>query len=289
MGATKDTVRLAVTLGDPLGVGYEVVESALVGFDSAEVSLFGERDLQGEHRPSAEGGRIALRAIEEALQAIRAGDCDALVTAPISKESCGLAGGPTDGHTPLLGAFFGVAEPLMSFAWDADEPVVALLTHHIPLQAVASTLTPARVAAAVRTLHGALVKLWGHERPRIGVLGLNPHAGEAGLLGTEEADFIAPALDTLRGEGLHVDGPLPGDTAFAVRDRYDGLLAMYHDQGLAPVKALAFDRAVNITLGLPIVRTSPCHGTAFDLAGTGRASSTSMRAALDWAARLACV
>jgi len=287
MGKTTGKIRIAVTLGDPFGVGPEVTEAALRGWDRAEVTLYGER-REGAREPSAEGGRIALDALDAALQDISAGRQDALVTAPISKTSCALAGGPVDGHTPLLGRFFDVAEPLMAFVWDDDEPVVALLTHHIPLRAVPATLTPDRVEAAVRTLHDALVGAWGRKEARIGVLGLNPHAGEGGLIGTEDADFVAPAVARLQAAGFAVDGPLPGDTAFAVRDRYDGLLAMYHDQGLAPVKALAFDRAVNVTLGLPVVRTSPCHGTAFDLAGTGRASPTSMRAALDWAARLAC-
>ena len=122
--------------------------------------------------------------------------------------------------------------------------------------------------------------------PTIGVCGLNPHAGEHGLYGTEESDFVEPALERLKDDGIDVAGPLPGDTAFAHRDRYAGILALYHDQGLAPVKALAFDRAVNVTLGLPVVRTSPAHGTAFDLAGTGRADPSSMRAAPAWAVRL---
>jgi 4-hydroxythreonine-4-phosphate dehydrogenase len=165
--------------------------------------------------------------------------------------------------------------------------VVALLTTHIPLRAVPSTLTSDRVERAVRLLDRALRASFGRTEPRIGVLGLNPHAGEGGRLGTEEADFVAPAVERLRSSGLLVDGPLPGDSAFAARRRYAGLLALYHDQGLAPVKALAFDRAVNVTLGLPAVRTSPCHGTAFDLAGRGLADPASMKAALRWAVRLA--
>jgi 4-hydroxythreonine-4-phosphate dehydrogenase len=138
----------------------------------------------------------------------------------------------------------------------------------------------------VRRLVQGLHEQFGVERPVVGVLGVNPHAGEGGRLGTEEEDFIVPALNRLREAGFAVEGPLPGDAAFAHRDRYDAILAMYHDQGLAPVKALAFDRAVNVTLGLPFVRTSPAHGTAFDIAGRGEASADSMRAALRWAARM---
>jgi len=296
--------RIAVTAGDPFGVGPEVSLAAL-GCCDAEVTLYGDPEqLAGAPRViavpvegdapdppghSAAGGRAALAALDRALEDIRAGKQDALVTAPISKQSCALAGGPGDGHTPLLGRFFGVAEPLMAFAWDDAEPIVGLLTAHIPVRAVASTLTSQRVERGARLLYDALRTQFGIEKPRLGVLGLNPHAGEGGLMGTEESDFIEPALARMRDDGIDVAGPLPGDTAFAVRDRFDGLLAMYHDQGLAPVKALAFDRAVNITLGLPIVRTSPCHGTAFDLAGTGKASAESMCAALRWAERLASV
>jgi 4-hydroxythreonine-4-phosphate dehydrogenase len=174
----------------------------------------------------------------------------------------------------------------MAFVWDEREPVVALLTHHIPLRAVPSSLTSARVERAVRLLESSLRQQFRRRRARIAILGLNPHAGEGGLLGTEEADFLSPAIERLRADGLEVSDPLPGDAAFARREDYDGLLALYHDQGLAPVKALAFERAVNVTLGLPVVRTSPSHGTAFALAGTGRASPLSMRAALEWALRL---
>lgn len=297
------TTRIAITMGDPFGVGPEVALAAAKDPpEGAEITFFGDparfpgcrvvavpvesEGAPDPPAPSAAGGRAALAALDLALKAIRTGEQDLLVTAPISKRSCGLAGGPVDGHTPLLGRFFEVPEPLMAFVWDPQEPVVALLTVHIPLRAVPATLTSARIERAVRRLHKALTGPFGRPRARIGVLGLNPHAGEMGLLGTEEGDFVAPAVARLVDAGLDVHGPLPGDTAFAMRGQYDALLALYHDQGLAPVKALAFDRAVNVTLGLPIVRTSPCHGTAFDLAGTGRAAPTSMRAALNWAVRL---
>ncbi len=306
MGTTKHRLRLAVSAGDPFGIGPEVVCAAHIP-DDVKLTVFGPAALlphlpavarvvdvpvattAGEptRGPTAAGGDCSRRALDAALEAIRAGECDALVTAPISKESWALAGAPCDGHTPYLGDFYDVPDPLMVFAWDRAEPVVALLTTHIPLRAVAATLTSAKVEAAVRRLHAGLERDFGIATPRIGVCGLNPHAGEAGLLGTEESDFIAPALDRLRADGFTVLGPLPGDTAFAHRDRYDAILAMYHDQGLAPVKALAFATAVNITLGLPCVRTSPSHGTAFDIAGQGRGDATSMSAALAWAAALA--
>jgi len=292
-----------VTCGDPFGIGPEVTRKALEEPLDAEITVYGDPALlPGLERvvavpvegvapsppgPSAAGGRASIAAVDRALADLRAGRQDALVTAPISKVSWALADGPLDGHTSYLGRFFGVAEPLMAFVWDEDEPVVALLTSHIPLRAVASTLTSARIERALVTLHGALVARLDRPEPRIGVCGLNPHAGEEGLIGTEEADFVSPALERVRAAGMDVAGPLPADTAFAFRKRYDALLALYHDQGLAPVKALAFDRAANVTLGLPVVRTSPDHGTAFDIAGTGRADPSSMRAALCWAVRLA--
>jgi len=270
--------------------------------DDAEVTIYGDPALFPEkvrvvpipsptplptvREPTEEGGRAALAAIDAAIAAVRAGEHDALVTGPISKQACVLAGGPGDGHTPLLGRAFG-AEPLMTFVWDDDEPAVALLTHHIPLRAVPSALTSERVELAVQRLVKGLVGDFGTAQPRIGVLGLNPHAGEGGRIGTEEEDFVVPALERLRSAGFDVEGPLPGDAAFAHRQSYDGILALYHDQGLAPVKALAFDRAVNVTLGLPVVRTSPAHGTAFDIAGLGQASPDSMIAAIRWAIRFA--
>jgi 4-hydroxythreonine-4-phosphate dehydrogenase len=301
MAPTTHPVSIALTMGDPFGVGPEVARVALSG-TTAEVTVYGDPALfpgfprvvpvpvEGERParpgPSVAGGKASLRALDLALAAVKAGRHEALVTAPVSKESLALAEGPADGHTPYLGRAFGVEDPLMAFVWDDAEPVVALLTTHIPLRAVPSTLTGSKVERAVRRLRDALVARFRRPRARIAVLGLNPHAGEAGLLGTEEEDFIAPALDRLRAEGLDVLGPLPGDATFARRRDYDAILAMYHDQGLGPVKALAFDRAVNVTLGLPVIRTSPAHGTAFALAGTGKADASSMRAALRWAERL---
>ncbi len=301
MAPKTHPVKIALTMGDPFGIGPEVAVAALRD-TGAEVTVYGDPALfpgvarivpvpvEGERparpAPSAAGGRASLRALDLALDAVKAGRHDALVTAPVSKESLALAEGPVDGHTPYLGRAFGVLDPLMAFVWDDAEPVVALLTTHIPLRAVVSSLTGGKVERAVRRLHEALVTRFRRPRARIGVLGVNPHAGEAGLLGTEEEDFLAPALDRLRAEGLAVEGPLPGDATFAVRGRYDAILAMYHDQGLGPVKALAFDRAVNVTLGLPVVRTSPAHGTAFGIARTGTADPSSMRAALRWAERL---
>lgn len=306
MGTSKITTRIAVTAGDPFGVGPEVCLAAYEHFkgQKIELTIFGDPvqlagvdaphlvavPIDGEppHKPgaSATGGSASIKALDQALASIDASKHDALVTAPISKESWSLAGGDADGHTPYLGTHF-KTQPLMTFVWSPTEPAVALLTTHIPLRAVPATLTSQKVERAVHLLHKELVTRFDKRNPRIAVLGLNPHAGENGLLGTEELDFVAPAIDRLRNEGLSVEGPLPADTAFACRENYDGILALFHDQGLGPVKAIAFERAVNISLGLPVVRTSPCHGTAFGIAGTGSANPASMIAAVEWAARLA--
>ena len=306
MGKTTSKIRLAITAGDPFGIGPEVIHGALRRLEGdpeadLEATVYGDPALlpgisqvvpvasagtPPEPRgPTAEGGRAALAALDLAIAAVRRGEHDALVTGPLSKEACVLAGGQSDGHTPLLGRAF-KSEPLMTFVWDDNEPAVALVTHHIPLRAVPAALSSDRIERAARILDAALRRDFGHPSPRIGVLGLNPHAGEHGRLGTEEEDFVVPALERLQAAGIDAIGPLPGDAAFAQRHRYHAILAMYHDQGLAPVKALAFDRAVNVTLGLPIVRTSPAHGTAFDIAGTGAASADSMLAALRCAIRL---
>ncbi|MFQ5844864.1 MAG: PdxA family protein, partial [Planctomycetota bacterium] len=285
MGKKAHRLRIALTCGDPFGIGPEVARAA-AGDCPHEVTLYGDpATLPGAKRvvavpadgpppeprgPSAHGGRAAVAALLCALEDVRQRRQDVLVTAPVSKESLALAEEPAPGHTPILGRFFGVAEPLMAFVWDRGEPVVGLLTGHVPLRAVPASLTSDRIERTVLLLHRELQTRFGRKRPRIGVLGLNPHAGEGGRLGTEEQDHVRPAVQRLAERGVAVEGPLPGDTAFAARDRFDGLLALYHDQGLGPVKALAFRSAVQVTLGLPIVRTSPAHGTAFDLAGRGR-------------------
>jgi 4-hydroxythreonine-4-phosphate dehydrogenase len=165
---------------------------------------------------------------------------------------------------------------------------VALATTHLPLREVPAAITPERLVRTLRIVHAELIGKFGIDEPRIAVLGLNPHAGESGHLGHEESDIIVPAMDALRGEGMHLLGPLPADTAFvpAARAGYDAVLAMYHDQALPVLKSEAFERTVNITLGLPFVRTSVDHGTALDLAGTGRADPSSMFAAAEMALRL---
>jgi 4-hydroxythreonine-4-phosphate dehydrogenase len=243
--------------------------------------------------PDPANGRAVINAIELATKAVATGDAAALVTNPIAKHVLYDAGFRHPGHTEFLAELAELHYPgaryrsVMMLA--ADELRVVPLTIHVALAAVPALVTAGDIEFTVRIIAQALRLDFGVARARIAVAGLNPHAGENGTMGTEDRDVIAPVIEKLRAEGIDVRGPLSADTLFhaAARETYDAVLAMYHDQALIPLKTLAFDRGVNITLGLPFVRTSPDHGTAFDIAGTGRASRTSLVEALACAARMA--
>lgn len=305
---------LGITLGDPAGVGPEVVAAALAAapalartvrvFGDPEVLARGARAVGVEvavpcagvpcatapGRPDLAGGAAQVAWLEAAIAAAAAGEVDGLVTAPISKTWAGRAGLAFPGHTELLAARLGARDVAMTFV--GPRLVVALATVHVPLAAVPGLLDEARVVRVGELLADALLHDLGRPAPaRLGVVGLNPHAGEGGLLGGEDDRVIAPAVATLAARlagRATVTGPLVPDAAFrqAVDGAYDGLVAMYHDQALIPVKLVDFEDAVNVTLGLPIVRTSPDHGTAYDLAGTGRARPTSTLRALELAATM---
>lgn len=227
-----------------------------------------------------------LTALTTALRACLDGQADALVTGPMQKSVINDAGIPFSGHTEYLAEHSGGDLPVMLLA--ARSLRVALVTTHLPLREVAAAITAERIVAIGRVLHQDLIRHFGIPAPRILVCGLNPHAGESGHLGHEETTIIAPALEQLRAEGINVIGPLPADTLFTPQylDHADAVLAMYHDQGLPTLKYAGFGEAVNITLGLPLLRTSVDHGTALDLAGTGRAHGGSFAAALRLAADL---
>jgi 4-hydroxythreonine-4-phosphate dehydrogenase len=240
-------------------------------------------------RVQAACGRQAHTFICAAVRDIQAGRADALVTAPINKEALHAAGVDFPGHTELLAHLTGGAAPVMAF--HSERLFIALATIHEALRDVPRLLSVPSLLHTLR-LTAAACEGFGLAQPRIGVLALNPHAGENGLFGTEERDVILPAVEAARAEGLRVSGPLVPDTAFtwlaAGRPPpYSAYLAMYHDQGLIPFKMAAFDTGVNVTLGLPIIRTSPDHGTAFDLAWKGEASPTSLACAIRLAARMA--
>ena len=245
--------------------------------------------VNGLHEADPQAGHASFRFVEEGIRHLRAGTLDALVTAPICKQSWSLAKHKFAGHTHLLAQRFEARRVTMMFSAGALR--VALASDHIPLMELRNRFTIGAVHQPIDLLDQALREWFGVAEPHIGVLGLNPHAGENGLLGDEEQRIIEPALAMARNADIRVTGPLPPDTAFtpdALR-RFDGLVAMYHDQGLIPVKMQAFNRAVNVTLGLGAIRTSPDHGTAFDIAGRGVADPGSMRAAIELAINLAVV
>ena len=228
-----------------------------------------------------------LRTLETAADGCRDGRFDAMATAPVHKAVINDAGIPFTGHTEFLAERLGAPQVVMMLAGGGMR--VALATTHLPLQDVAAAITRDGLERTLRVLHGDLVARFAIARPRILVAGLNPHAGEAGHLGREEIDIIVPVLERLRGEGYALEGPLPADTLFQPErlKHCDCVLAMYHDQGLPVLKYASFGGGINITLGLPIIRTSVDHGTALELAGSGRANCESLVAAVELAAELA--
>lgn len=299
-GGAKPTSQIAVAgsarvfdaaaeaMGLPTLQSFGDVE--LIDVDNgAPVPAFGEW--------SAQTGELAYRAIAAAVDAQRHGRTDAIVTAPLSKEALHLAGHQFPGHTELLAHLTNSNGPVMMLAHGDFR--VSHVTTHIPLEQVPTRATPERLARVVTLTHQTLIRL-GLERPRIAVAALNPHAGEGGVLGRYDIDIAAPVLERLHGQGIDVSGPVPGDTVFVkMRARqFDAVVAMYHDQGHIPVKLLGFSvdpktgawealSGVNITLGLPIIRTSVDHGTAFDIAGKGVASERSLIEAIEYAELLA--
>jgi len=294
---------LAITLGDPAGVGAEIVFKALHGLD-IPVRLFGSRafarppeDLDfvdaggsGEVRYGkieAEYGRIALASLDAAASAIERGECSALVTAPIHKQAIFAAGSPHPGHTELLAARAGLTRYGHDYAMYFDSPSIrtVLATVHVPLREAINAINADDLTALAKLTHRELTRLYG-KPPHIGVAAVNPHGGEGGRFGSEER-AIAEAVLRASASGVLIDGPHPADTLFlaASRGKYDVVMAMYHDQGLIPVKTMAFEQSVNVTIGLPYLRASVDHGTAFDIAGKGIADAAPMRYAIEWAAR----
>jgi 4-hydroxythreonine-4-phosphate dehydrogenase len=237
--------------------------------------------------PEPANAPYVLALLDRAIDGALGGEFDALVTAPVHKGLINDAGIPFRGHTEYLAQRSGAALPVMLLT--SGELRVALATTHLPLRDVSAAITVESLCEVATILARELATLFAIAEPRIAVCGLNPHAGEGGYLGDEELTVIGPAIERLRAAGVRAFGPLPADTVFVpeVLARYDAVLAMYHDQGLPVVKHAGFERAVNVTLGLPLIRTSPDHGTAFDIAGTGRADARSLAAALQLAIRLA--
>ena len=286
--------RVGITVGDPAGVGPEIARKAAADpqvLAICEPVLYGpatDREL-GTFEPgrlSARAGLAAYGAIVEAVEDAKAGRIAAIATAPVNKEAFAAAGLPWPGHTDLLGHL--TAAPRVAMMFHADELRVVLATVHIPLAAVPAALTKERLQDVIQ-LAASELPGFGFASPRLALAGLNPHAGEHGLIGSEEGTVLEPAVARCRDGGIDVSGPFPADTIFrrAMQGEFDAVVACYHDQGLIPVKMAAFGRAVNVTLGLPIIRTSVDHGTAFDIAGRGVADPSSLIEAVRLAARLA--
>ena len=306
--ADRHLPTIAVTSGEPAGVGPELCAALLAEHGESRLLLIGDRDLLARaagralpeesilHVPLAApvvpgrldpaNARYVLALLDAGIDGCLDGSFDALVTAPVHKGVINDAGIPFTGHTEYLAARCGADLPVMMLVGGGLR--VALATTHLPLSQVSSALTAARLEQVIRVLDADLRAKFGCVAPRILVCGLNPHAGEGGHLGREEIEVIEPVLERLRTEGFGLTGPMPADTAFLPERLagHDAVLAMFHDQGLPVLKHASFGHAVNVTLGLPIVRTSVDHGTALDLAGSGRADAGSLRAALRLAVEL---
>jgi len=321
---------LAVSLGDPAGIGPEVIAKCWDNRSAFDLPPFvaigdghslaavwdgpitviddpGEADAAFDlglpllqvsaatpdlaGHPSIAGAHCSLDSLELAVGLARSGSVAAVVTGPVAKEQLYAIGFTHPGHTEFLAELATRDEktplPVM-LLWSPTLAVVPV-TIHVPLREAIAQLTSELIVTTSRILVADLIRRFGIARPRLAIAGLNPHAGENGSLGHEDQAIVAPAVATLRAEGIDARGPLPADTMFhaAARQTYDCAVCMYHDQALIPIKTLAFDDGVNVTLGLPFIRTSPDHGTAFDIAGTGRANPSSLIAALRLAARMA--
>jgi len=308
---------IGITIGDPAGIGPEVALKAVDAIEHNNILLIGplsvinkERkslgiaripevvDVKGSMeipfgKPSKESGEIAHETIIKAIKLLKENKITSLVTAPVSKKAVSMAGYDFIGHTEMLADAFKVQRYAMFFY--SKKINIALVTRHIPLSIVSKELSSQRIYDTIKLTYEFLSRYWKVLRVRgravIGVLALNPHAGEGGNIGDEEARIILPAIERAKRDGIDVEGPLVPDTAYLsairqVRCDFDAFVAMYHDQGLIPLKLLEFERAVNITLGLPFIRTSPSHGTAYDIAGKGIADPRSMEKAIKMAIKL---
>jgi 4-hydroxythreonine-4-phosphate dehydrogenase len=325
-----DLPRIAITMGDPAGIGPEIIVKALpredisqvcrpfvvgdIGVLKAAAEGIGARsfhtmetpgDISGDPdtidvlslsdlkvsvtpgKPTRDGGKAMVEYILKAVELAKSGQAAAMVTCPISKELMNQAGYTFDGHTELIAHLTSTKDYVMMLA--GEKLKVALVTIHCPLREVSERINKALIEKTIIITCRSLESDFGINKPRVAVAALNPHAGEGGLFGREDEEIIRPAVEETRNGGLSVEGPFPADTLFyhAVNGEFDAVVAMYHDQGLIPLKLLHFSDAVNLTLGLPIVRTSVDHGTAYDIAGKGIADPSSLIAAIKMAAKIA--
>ena len=293
LGDPDHLQRVAQRIGLSVPIAACQPEDAAAAFASALPVFRLSHKVRGEPaKPDAADAKPTIEAIESGVRLVCEGRAHALVTNPISKDNLYKAGFNHPGHTEFLGElaerYFGAKTTPVMMLWSPELAVVPT-TIHVSVRQAIEDLNEELIVETGRIVAHDLRERFGVAAPRLAVSGLNPHAGENGAMGREDIDIIAPAVAQLRAEGVNARGPLPGDTLFhkAARETYDAAICMYHDQALIPIKTIAFDSAVNVTLGLPFIRTSPDHGTAYDIAGTGKASAASLRAALRLAARLA--
>jgi 4-hydroxythreonine-4-phosphate dehydrogenase len=330
--SAKGKVVIGITMGDPTGIGPEIVIKALLdrsirekvfpvvfgdkgvlarvaqdigitdvrfreiaSIDSVRNAEIGKREILVKSisnlkmtklrygRPDRNCGRAMVNYVKEAVDAAMVGYIDAIVTAPINKEAINEAGFRYGGHTDMIADFTGTKEFTMMFI--SKHFKVSLVTIHVPLKDVSMRITPQRIYKVGLLTWKTLRQYFGLKNPKIGVCGLNPHAGEGGIFGDEEKDLIYPGIVSMRSKGIDAEGPLSPDSAFwrAYNKEFDAIIAMYHDQGLIPVKLIDFDNAVNVTIGIPIIRTSPGHGTAYNIAGQGKANPEPMKSAIELA------
>jgi 4-hydroxythreonine-4-phosphate dehydrogenase len=327
----SDLPLIGITMGDPAGIGPEIILKALADGDiyglcrpvvlgdpevlssnmlkaghdmslniilrpgeavaqQGKIDLMSVSQLKGTvvlpGKPTVEGGKAMVECIIRAVEMCRKGQLEAMVTCPISKSLMHKAGYPYEGHTPFISYLTNTKEYVMMLA--GDRLRVALVTIHCSLKDVPAVLDQEMVYKTIAITAKALREDLGFDKPRLAVAALNPHAGESGLFGSEEDLIIRPAVSRAKDQGVDIVGPLPSDTLFykAASGQFEAVVAMYHDQGLIPLKLLHFSDAVNVTLGLPIIRTSVDHGTAYDIAGTGRADASSLKAAMRMAAMM---
>jgi 4-hydroxythreonine-4-phosphate dehydrogenase len=282
--------KIAITVGDPAGIGPEIAQKATA--DPSIRAICEPIVFAPPSNPSitpgelsAEAGRAAYDTLVRAVDAAKRGDVDAIATAPVNKLAFAKAGLEWKGHTDLLAHLCGTPNVAMMF--HSPPLKVVLITVHVALKEVSALLTADLVDRTIALTADAMTQ-FGTVKPRLALAGLNPHAGEAGVIGSEDDRVLTPAVNRARARGVNITGPIPGDTVFvrASRGEFDCVIACYHDQGLIPVKLLAFGNAVNVTIGLPIIRTSVDHGTAFDIAGKGIADPGSMIAAVKLAAEM---
>ncbi len=313
--------KIAITMGDPAGIGPELVLRAVTDrglLNVAEPVIYGDRgvfelvskklglpmpgpdifnnitSMPTTHltpgRPNKDGGRVMITCIERAVLDALAGKVSAVVTAPINKETAHLAGFTFPGHTEFIAHLSGDMAPVMMLCGPGPADLkVALVTTHVSMRELPGLITKESVFHTLKVTADSLKTRFGISNPSIAVAGLNPHAGEGGIFGDEEEKIITPAIERARAEGFNITGPVPPDTVFyrAVRKKeFNAVVCMYHDQGLGPLKLLHFDDGINVTLGLPVIRTSPDHGTAYDIAWKGVANPLSLVSAIEMAAMM---